>query len=55
MSDALLLHNDKARIVDTSSMDWADPLTQEPLHGAPTTTEGRPAPALRDVPGRVPR
>ena len=35
MSSHVLLENDKARIVDTRAMEWADPLPQEPLHGVP--------------------
>ena len=35
MSKEVLLQNDKARIVDTRLMEWADPLPQEPLHGVP--------------------
>jgi uncharacterized cupin superfamily protein len=35
MSKEVLLQNDKARIIDTRTMEWADPLPQEPLHGVP--------------------
>lgn len=51
MSDTLLLQNDKARIVDTRTMDWADPLPQEPLHGVP----GAKVKVLARFPGGEPR
>ena len=35
MDPHVLLQNDKARIVDTRRMEWADPLPEEPLYGVP--------------------
>ena len=51
MSKEVLLQNDKARIVDTRLMEWADPLPQEPLHGV----TGAKVKVLARFPGGEPR